>query len=148
MNEFLEKYGVADARREKLLKTIFVTVLTLAVVGGTLWFFFRNYKEESRVKEFLSLLERHDFKTAYVMWGCTDATPCRDYKFDRFLQDWGPQSDAANPASIQRSKIKSCEKGIIQQLKIKGQEVNLYVDRTTLVLGFSPWPVCNPRVKL
>lgn len=148
MYDYLDKFGVADARREKRLKTIFFTVLALAVVAGALWFFLRNYKEESRVKEFLSLLEQKDFKSAYGMWGCTDATPCRDYKFDKFLQDWGPQSDAADVSSIQRLKLKSCDNGIIQLLKIKGQDVNIYVDRATLVLGFSPWPVCNPRVKV
>lgn len=148
MNNYLDNYGVADARREKRTKRILYSVLTIAVVGGLLWFFFRNYKEEGRVKEFLSLLERQDYKSAYALWGCTEATPCRDYNFESFLRDWGPKSDAGNVAAIQRSKVKSCDKGIIQLLQIKGQEVNLYVDRGTLVIGFAPWPVCNPRVKL
>lgn len=148
MQNYLDNYGVADARREKRVKRILYSVLTIAITGGLLWFFFRNYKEEARVKEFLSLLEQKDYKTAYGLWGCTEATPCRDYKFDRFLQDWGPQSDAGNVAAIQRSKVKSCNGGIIQLLQIKGQDVNLYVDRTSLVIGFAPWPVCNPRVKL
>ena len=148
MKNYLDNYGVVDARREQRIKRILYTLLAIAVVSGTLWFFLRNYKEESRVREFLSLLERQDYKTAYSLWGCTDATPCRDYKMEQFLRDWGPQSDAANVGAIQRAKVKSCDKGIIQLLTIKGQEVNLYVDRTTLVLGFAPWPVCNPRVKV
>ena len=148
MSNFLDNYGVVDERREKRVKRILYAVLTLAVVGGTLWFLFRNYKEESRVKEFLTLLERQDYKTAYGLWGCTDATPCRDYKFERFMQDWGPKSDAGNVPAIQRSKVKSCDKGIIQLLRIKGQDVNLYVERATLLVGFAPWPVCNPRIKM
>ena len=148
MSNFLDNYGVVDERREKRVKRILYAVLALAVVGGGLWFFFRNYNEESRVKEFLSLLERQDYKTAYGLWGCTDATPCRDYKFDRFMRDWGPQSDAGNVTAIQRAKVKSCDKGIIQLLQIKGQDVNLYIDRATLVVGFAPWPVCNPRIKM
>ena len=146
MSNFLDNYGVLDARRETRVKRILYTVLTLAIVGGGLWFFFRNYKEEARVKEFLTLLERQDYKTAYGLWGCTDATPCRDYKFERFLEDWGPRSDAGNVPEIQRSKIKSCNNGIIQVLRIKGRDVNLYIDRTTLLVGFAPWPVCNPRI--
>lgn len=148
MKDYLDNYGVADARRERLLKRISLSVLACIIVGGTLWFFFRNFKEESRVREFLTLLERHEYQTAYALWGCTEATPCRDYKFERFMQDWGPQSDAADTAAIRRVKVKSCDNGIIQLLQIKGQDVNLYVDRTTLVLGFAPWPVCNPRVKV
>lgn len=148
MNNFLDNYGVVDERRERLVKRILYAVLTITVVGGGLGFFFRNYKEESRVKEFLTLLERQDYKTAYGLWGCTDTTPCRDYKFDRFLQDWGPQSDAGNVAAIQRSKVKSCDKGIIQLLQIKGQDVNIYIDRATLLVGFAPWPVCHPRIQM
>lgn len=147
MSEFLDNYGVKDALRERRVKRTLYAVLTLAIVGGGLWFFLRNYKEESRVKEFLTLLERQDYKTAYALWGCSDATPCRDYKFERFLQDWGPQSDAGNVAAIRRTKVKSCEHGIIQLLQIKGQDVNLYVDRSTLVVGFAPWPVCKPRIR-
>jgi hypothetical protein len=148
MNNYLDNYGVVDARREKRWKRIIYSLLTIAVVGGALWFFLRNYMEESRVREFLALLEKQDYKTAYGLWGCTDATPCRDYKMDQFLRDWGPQSDAANVSAITRAKVKSCDKGIIQLLQIKGQDVNLYVDRTTLVIGFAPWPVCSPRVKV
>ncbi|MFN0103478.1 MAG: hypothetical protein ACKV2U_15475 [Bryobacteraceae bacterium] len=148
MNDYLTNYGEGDERREKLVKRILYSVLAIAVIGGALWFFFRNYKEEARVKEFLSLLARQDYKTAYALWGCSDATPCRDYKFDRFMQDWGPQSDAGNVSAIQRSKVKSCSNGIIQLLQIKGQDVNLYVDRGTLVIGFAPWPVCNPRISM
>ena len=148
MNNYLDNYGVADARRERRTKRILWSVLTICVVGGALWFFFRNFREEGRVKEFLTLLERQDYKTAYTLWGCTEATPCRDYKFDRFLQDWGPQSDAGNVAAIERAKVKSCDGGIIQTLQVKGQEVNLYVDRATLTIGFSPWPVCSPRVQI
>jgi hypothetical protein len=147
MSEFLDNYGVVDERRERRVRRILYTLLSVAVVGGALWFFFRNYKEESRVKEFLTLLERKDYKTAYALWGCSDATPCRDYKFDRFMADWGPQSDAGNVAAIRRTKVKSCNNGIIQLLQIKGQDVNLYIDRATLVVGFAPWPVCNPRIK-
>jgi hypothetical protein len=148
MNEYLDNYGVADARRERLWKRIGLGVLAVAVLGGTLWFLFRNYKEEGRVKDFLSLLERREYKSAYALWGCTDETPCRDYNFERFLQDWGEKSDAADVSAIRRAKVKTCDHGIIQVLEIKGQEVHLYVDSASLVLGFSPWPVCNPRVKL
>lgn len=142
MSNYLDNYGVVDARRERRTKRILYSVLAIAVVGTALWFLFRNYQEESRVKEFLSLLDRKDYKAAYGLWGCTEATPCRDYKFERFLEDWG------SAGGIQRAKVKSCDKGIIQVLQVKGQDVNIYVDRQTLVIGFAPWPVCNPRIQL
>ena len=42
MNEYLNNYGVADARREKRYKRIIWSVLTVVVLSGTLWYFFRN----------------------------------------------------------------------------------------------------------
>ncbi len=144
MNSFLDdNYGVADARREQRVKWALYGLLATAIIGGALWFLFRDYKEEGRVKEFLSLLERKEYKTAYGLWGCTDAEPCRDYKFERFMEDWG----AANAAAVERTKVKSCTNGIIQLMRVKGEDVRLYVDRSTLVIGFAPWPVCNPRIK-
>ncbi len=146
MSGYLDNFGVVDAKREKRNKRIIVSILSIAVVSGLLWFFFRDWKEEARVREFIALLEKKDFRQAYALWGCTDATPCRDYAFDKFLRDWGPDSIAGNMSAVQRGKVKSCSGGIIQQMTIKGEEVNLFVDRNSLVLGFSPWPVCAPRI--
>lgn len=147
MSDYLDNFGVADARREKRNKRIVYSLLTLIIAGGALWFLFRNYREESRIREFLSMLSAKDYKSAYALWGCTEATPCRDYQYEKFLNDWGPQSDAAAGA-VERTTVKTCDKGIIQVLKVKGQEVNLFVDTGTLQIGYSPWPVCNPRVQL
>lgn len=143
MGGYLESFGVQDAKRERLIKRVAAGLLAAAVTGGLLWFLFRNYKEESRVKEFVAALERRDYKAAHALWGCTEATPCRDYGMTRFLEDWGEQ---AGP--VQRGSVKSCEGGIIQTVTVKGKETLLYVDRETLLIGFSPWPVCTPRVKM
>ncbi|MBM3786000.1 MAG: hypothetical protein FJW30_16695 [Acidobacteria bacterium] len=147
MNGYLDQFGVADARREKRNKRIVLSLVGLIISGGLLWYFFRDYKEEARLREFFSLLEKKDYKAGYGLWGCTDATPCRDYAFDKFLRDWGPESPASAVAQIRKGKVRSCAGSVIQQLTIRGEEVNLIVDRSTLTLGFSPWPVCNPRIK-
>ena len=146
MSGYLDNFGVVDAKREKRNKRIVISLLSIAVAGGLLWYFFRDWKEEARVREFFALLEKKDFKQAYALWGCTDATPCRDYAFDKFLRDCGPESIAGNVAAVQRGKVKSCSGGIIQQMTIKGEEVNLFVDRANLQLGFAPLPVCKPRI--
>lgn len=143
MSGYLDEYGVADAKKEKRIKTLVLTVVGVAITCGVLWYLLRDYKEESRVKEFVALLERQDYKPAYAMWGCTDEKPCRDYSFNRFMEDWGLET-----GTLQIGKKKSCDGGIIQTMQVKGQEVNLYVDRATLSVGFAPWPVCSPRIKL
>ena len=53
MNNYLDNYGVVDARRDQRWKRILYSLLTIAVVGGALWFFLRNFKEESRVRKAL-----------------------------------------------------------------------------------------------
>lgn len=148
MSSYLDNFGVADARREKRNKRIVISLAVVAVAAGLLWYLFRDYKEEAQLRDFFSKLESKDFKGAYALWGCTDTTPCRDYAFDKFLRDWGPESSAGQVAAIQKGKLRSCSGSVIQQLTIKGEEVNLIVDRTSLTIGFSPWPVCNPRIKM
>lgn len=143
MGSYLENFGVQDAKRERLIKWVAAGLLAVAVTSGLLWFLFRNYKEESRVREFVTALERKEYKAAHALWGCTDATPCRDYGMPRFLEDWGEQAGA-----VARGSVKSCEGGIIQTVTVKGKETLLYVDRETLLIGFSPWPICTPRVKM
>jgi hypothetical protein len=143
MGSYLEEFGVKDAKRERLIKRIVLTLLATVIAGGVLWFLFRNFREESRVKEFIAALERKDYKAAHALWGCTDATPCRDYGMTQFLEDWGEKA-----GTVTRSSVKSCEGGIIQTVTVKGKETLLYVDRETLLIGFSPWPVCTPRVKM
>ena len=146
MSGYLDNFGVVDAKRERRNKRIVISILSIAVASGLLWYFFRDWKEESRVREFFAFLEKKDYKQAYALWGCTDATPCRDYAFDKFLRDWGPESIAGDVSAIKRGKVRSCSGGIIQLLTIKGEEVNLYVKRDDLLVGFAPWNTCTPRI--
>jgi hypothetical protein len=146
MSDFLEGYGVTDARREHRVKTIVWTVVGLIVVGiaGYLWL--RNFREEHQAKLFFDLLRKQDYQAAYRLWGCTPETPCRDYAFDKFMEDWGPKSPHTGFDTMKVSKTRSCAAGIIQILDFGGGEtVNLYVQRKDLVLSFSPWEFCNPR---
>lgn len=145
MSGYLEHYGAGDAKREKRRWRIIFSVLGLIVVAGALYFAFRNYREEKQVTIFFDLLKQQNYKVAYEMWGCTEKTPCRDYAFERFQEDWGPKSKHANLGTIKIVKTKSCSSGIIQIVDFGGgEEVNLFVDRKDRVIGFAPWPVCNP----
>lgn len=147
MPGFLDGYGVAEARRERILKGIVLVSLAVLVVGGILYFVFRDYREEGRVKTFLHLLEQKDYKGAYALWGCTVAKPCPGYSYEKFLQDWGPKSDHRDAAAAEITRKRSCSEGVIETLQFPGtREVWLWVGRKDLALGFAPWPVCNPRL--
>jgi hypothetical protein len=147
MSNFLDDYGVAEARRGRILKFILVALLVLVVAGGALYFSFRNYREQKQAKMFLNLLRDRRYEQAYRLWGCTPASPCRDYSFEKFLEDWGPDSPHADLARMEVVHTRSCSQGIIQILRFgQDDEVRLWVSRGDLTLGFAPWPICDPRI--
>lgn len=146
---YLDTYGIRDARREKIFKRVALGLLLVTITSVVLYFQFRNYAEEKQVKEFLTRLRAGDYKGGYALWGCTDAKPCPQYAFDKFMEDWGPKSPQSNIAQAQVANTKSCETGIIQFLRFPDEhEVQLWVERSDRSIGFAPWPICNPRMKV
>jgi len=90
MSDFLEQYGAGDERRGQIVKRIAISLAGLLVVAGFLFYCFHTFRQERQAKRFFQLLATHDYKQAYALWGCTDASPCRDYPMTAFMQDWGP----------------------------------------------------------
>lgn len=146
MAGYLEGYGVDEARRGRLIKRIILSVIGVAILGTVLYFQFRNFAEERQVKRFRELLQSQDYQTAYSLWGCTAETPCRDYSYERFLEDWGSKSPHADVSAVKVEKTRSCDAGIIQIWDFgKDEKVFLYVKRTDKTLSFAPFEFCNPR---
>ncbi|MBM3735465.1 MAG: hypothetical protein FJW39_06725 [Acidobacteria bacterium] len=148
MPGYLDGYGESDARREKTLKRIAVAVGAVLVVGLAGYFLLRNHREKGQVDAFLNHIRAKQFEQAYALFGCTQASPCRDYPFDKFLQDWGPQSNHPDPGTIKLAALKSCDGGIIQFVNWGNDEIRLWVNRADLTLSYAPWPICNPRMKV
>ena len=145
MAAYLANYGAGEEQREKMIRRLIITAIVLLVVGGILYFFLKNFREEREARKFFELLEKHDYQTAYAMWGCTEAKPCRDYSFQNFMDDWGPKSPHKNPGSYHIKKSRSCGSGVILTVDFdSGQEDKLWVERGDLTIGFSPWPGCPP----
>jgi len=150
MPGYLEGYGAGEERRERILKRSLLAVLAVLVAGVGLYFTFRNYRELKQAKLFLHLLRGKDYQTAYRLWGCAEpgAQACQDYPFDRFVEDWGPQSAHANVAAAEIKKVRGCPTGVIVTVQFgPEQEEFLWVERKDRFIGFAPWPVCNPRYR-
>jgi len=148
MAGYLETYGAGAERRERHTKQLLLILAIILVAGGSFYFWFRNYRETRQAKLFFELLAKKDYKAAYALWGCTDATPCPNYDFSKFMEDWGPESDHSNPSSVEFTRIRGCATGVIVEVNFGGGVIEyLWVDRKTRDLGFAPFPVCNPRYR-
>ena len=137
MSGYLDHYGAAEERREKIVKKGLIALAILIVIGAPLLYIFHNVRQESQVKQFFSLLANKDYKDAYAMWGCTDQNPCKGYSMDSFLEDWGPGK--GDPSHARIAKSKSCGSGVIMTVEFGNQEQKLWVERDSRVLGFAPF---------
>lgn len=149
MGSYLEAYGSQEAlraRRIRLIKIVSLCSVLALVLGLILYSSFRNYREESQVKAFLRLLRDQQFQDAYRMWGCTEETPCPNYPFPKFREDWGPGSQHPDAAQAKIGDAESCGSGVLVQVVYPhGDPVALWVERNTMVIGFSPFDTCPGR---
>lgn len=146
---YLDDYGSRDVRRERLIKRLALLALAVSALSVTAYFLLRDREEKRQITRFFELLAEKNYKAAYALWGCTDEHPCREYSFERFMEDWGPQSENARAGQPKLGKKKSCKSGIIQFVQYPGRpEIALWVERKDKTIGFAPWPVCNPQMKV
>jgi|KBSSwiStaDraftv2_1062776.scaffolds.fasta_scaffold610912_1 hypothetical protein len=147
MSTYLENYGKGEEKRQRLVKSASIFVLLVLICTGLGWYILHNRKEDAAVSNFVELLRKKDYPTAYAMWGCTVEKPCRDYDYKRFLEDWsaGPHADAA---AIKIEKTRSCTGGLIRKLRYPADEVLIFVSRSDLQMSFPPWgDACEVRLR-
>jgi hypothetical protein len=153
--EFLESFETKPSSREKFVKAFFAGIALLVAVAGVDWVLAKlgkpnlsDFRPQWQARSFFSDLQNQRFEDAYRRWGCDKASPCRDYRFEKFLEDWGPQGRYGDPNRVQVEVIRHCEAGIIQTVNFGPPDstVHLFVGKSDRVVSFSPWPVCSPRI--
>jgi hypothetical protein len=138
--EFLADYGQADRRYEKIAKLAGYALLAAVVAGGLYWLLFRNWREERQISTFLTLLEQQKYEDGYRMWGCSTETPCPNYSYNKFLEDWGPNSAIGNVSNFHVGRSYDQPSGVIILVEVNGHKIaNLWVGRGSEVIGFSPY---------
>ena len=154
MADFFESYEKGPTGRERFVKWFFWGIAFVILLFGVDWILGKlgrpnlsDFREQWRVRQFFSRLEAKDYEGAYRFWGCEPQNPCRDYRFDKFLEDWGPKSPQADLSRMRTEVIRHCGTGIIQTVRFGEDEpIHLWVNSGDLTLSFAPWPVCNPRI--
>lgn len=173
MSDFLSGYGVEEERRERWIKRALLALAVATAAGLAFYLGYRTYPARRQVNQFLDYLRRQDYQSAYRLWGCTETSPCRDYSFEKFLEDWGPKSPHADAraAHIRNMSWRACGPGLLFLLGTLaarafgergcdcgsgvihtvvfpgGEEVTLWYERKDKTLGFAPWPACLPQYK-
>ena len=140
MSSYLEEYASQSWRFGKLAKAAGALLLAGVVGYCFYWLFFRNWREESRVRDFLSLVEQGRYEQAYERWGCSVAEPCRFYTYESFLEDWGPESPLGKVSSYKLGRTYTQDNGVIVEIVVNGEEQpRLWVQRDTRAIGFFPY---------
>ncbi len=138
LDEYSEKETQRERQRVRLKRALLITGAVL-VMAGILLFLFKNYREERRVKDFLSLLERGDYQTAYSLWGCRPEAPCPNYTYKDFLEDWGAQGEVGRLQSYRLRMSRERGSGVMVPVILNGRvEKKLWVEKSNGVLGFAP----------
>lgn len=160
MGGYLQDYGASEARREKVVRRIGIGLLAAAVLALLLYLQFRNYPEQKVLETFIENLKAKDYAAAYAQWGCTQQTPCRDYSYEKFQEDWaqadpnslrilrsGHTGNAVRRLLLKLYPPDDCKGGIIRTVRFGNRdEVAVYVSRQSRTISYSPWPICDPRI--
>ncbi|MDQ2947939.1 MAG: hypothetical protein M3Y27_18735 [Acidobacteriota bacterium] len=142
MGSYLEEYGAGDEHRGRVAKRIVLICVAAVITVVAAYLFFHNYPEKRTAGKFLSLINSRDYKSAYREWGCTDRRPCPNYGFQRFMNDWGPQSKAASPWKV--ASVDGCKTFVTVNVQAQGTELqSLAIQRDDHSLGFAPSPECQ-----
>jgi hypothetical protein len=141
MSGYLDQYGAGEEKRENFIRNTILMALLAIVVLALGYYLFRTFPETRSTKAFLNRLRARDYTGAYTAWGC--ATPCQGYDYNKFLEDWGPKSEGANNPVLRVTDSENCGNGVMVSVKVSpGREENLFVEKGTAGLSFSPVPVC------
>ncbi len=121
-------------RRERRTRQIIIGFVVALLLGGFLYYEFKNYPQEREVKRFLASLHNGDLRGAYQIW-----KPNSSYTFQDFQRDWGPKGEYGR---VQEFRIRTSHaRGsvVVVTATINGRETNLWVQRSDKSLSFPPF---------
>jgi hypothetical protein len=144
MGGYLQNYGAGEEHRNRIVKFLILGVVAALVLSLVAYLLLHNRSEKKTVERFLAQVNAHDYKDAYVTWGCTEAKPCRNYDFGRFMEDWGPKTKATSPWRI--ANVEGCKSFVTVNVKADGAELqSLGVDRGARTVNYAPSPECQEK---
>jgi hypothetical protein len=142
MGSYLQTYGAGEEQRNRIIKWLIIGFIGVLLISWFSYLFFHNFFEERVAKNFLADVNSGNYQAAYRDWGCTDANPCPNYDFKRFLEDWGPSKTVTPPWKVE--SVDGCRAFVTVNVKAQGAELqSLSVERGTKALTFAPAAECQ-----
>jgi hypothetical protein len=144
VGSYLQQYGAGDELRSRVIKRIILSVVAAVVIGVTAYLFFHNFPEKQVAKHFLADVNNHRYAEAYRDWGCGKDHPCKNYDYNRFMEDWGPARQSRSPWKI--ASVDGCRTFVTVNVQADGSELqSLAIERENHELSFAPSPECQER---
>jgi hypothetical protein len=148
MSSYLAGYGEGEERKAKLFKLAVIGIPAALLLGVAVYFFARHFPQRQQLGAFLDDLQNGRHPAAYARFGCTAETPCRDYKYENFLRDFGPQGEFKNLPQRPVNEKWSCEGGIIRGFDVgPDRELVLFIAHGDSRLSYAPprrgWRGCT-----
>jgi hypothetical protein len=144
MAGYLQNYGAGEEHRNRIVKFLILGMLAALILALAAYLFLHNRSEEKTVEHFLAQVNAHDYKDAYVTWGCTEANPCRNYDYARFLEDWGPKTKATSPWKI--ATVEGCNAFVTVNVTADGAALqSLGVERGARTVSYAPSSECQEK---
>jgi hypothetical protein len=144
MGSYLQQYGEGDERRGRIIKRIILSAVGVIVLAIAAYLFFHNFPEKQIARHFLADINGGRYEQAYRDWGCGPDHPCKNYGYDRFLEDWGPSKKVSLPWKI--ASVDGCRSFVTINVQAQGSELqSLAIERSNHELGFAPAPECQER---
>ncbi len=142
MGGYLQNYGEGEEKRNRTIRNIILAIIGLLILWWILYLVFHNYSEKKAVNHFLSQVNDKNYAAAYTDWGCSVSSPCRNYDYKRFLQDWGPNPKITPPWKI--ASVDGCKSFVTVNVQAPGSELqSLGVERGTKTIMFAPDAECE-----
>jgi hypothetical protein len=142
VGSYLQSYGAGEERRNRTIKWLIISVIAVLLLAWFSYLFLHDYFETKTVKSFLAEVNSKDYQAAYRDWGCTEATPCPNYDFKRFLEDWGPNKKISSPWKV--DSVEGCQTFVTVNVTAKGSEVqSLGVERGSKTVMYAPAAECQ-----
>jgi hypothetical protein len=113
-----------------------VTIGLILIVGGGLLYKFINFREEGRVRTFLTAVSEERFDEAFAMW-----EGGASYTMGRFLEDWGPEAYYTTGTTLEVVDSESSGGSIIVYVSLHENDelpTAIRVDKDTGLLSYSP----------